>query len=336
MSVKHIFQPARDPLAQKWRQVSVLLYVMGGLLLIALLMPSQAQNTESTIYARESAGFTADQLLDFGEQLMRDGEYFRAITEYRRFLFLYPNDSRRPMVHFRLGLALYRGESYAEALTTFREVTQQYPQSPYSQQAWLWQGESLMRQTHFEAAERIYRAISQQLPDHELGHLATYQAAWTLVYRRQWQAAADQFKRVQSPSPLQKPAQRLATEVLDGASLPHKSPLLAGILSGFLPGAGQLYNGRPGDALLAFLLNGLFVFGIVEALEHDEIAIAGVLGFFEAGWYTGNVYGAVNGAHKYNRHTTETFLRNLENRFYITPPEARSPTWGLQLVRFGF
>jgi len=51
----------------------------------------------------------------------------------------------------------------------------------------------------------------------------------------------------------------------------------------------------------------------------------GILSFFEAGWYAGNVYGAVNGAHKYNRYTTETFLRNLDNRFRFVPPEARVP-----------
>jgi TM2 domain-containing membrane protein YozV len=92
-----------------------------------------------------------------------------------------------------------------------------------------------------------------------------------------------------------------------------------------VPGSGQLYNGRLGDALLAFLLNGLFIVGIIEALDKDETAVAGILGFFEAGWYIGNVYGAVNGAHKYNRRATETFLRNLENRYRLQPPEARQP-----------
>ena len=71
---------------------------------------------------------------------MQEGEYFRAITEYRRFLFYYPDEPRRAMVHFRIGLALYHGESYGEALQTFREVTQHYPNTAYGKQAWLWQG----------------------------------------------------------------------------------------------------------------------------------------------------------------------------------------------------
>jgi TM2 domain-containing membrane protein YozV len=99
--------------------------------------------------------------------------------------------------------------------------------------------------------------------------------------------------------------------------------VLAGIFSGLLPGSGQLYNGRLGDALLAFFLNSLFIVGAIEAIHSDAPAIAGFLSFFEAGWYAGNVYAAINGAHKYNRHTAETFLGNLANRFHLVLPETR-------------
>jgi hypothetical protein len=99
-----------------------------------------------------------------------------------------------------------------------------------------------------------------------------------------------------------------------------------------LPGSGQLYNGRAGDALLAFFLNALFTAGIVETVNQDKLAIAGILSFFEAGWYGGNIYSAVNGTHKHNRHTTETFIRNLENRFRLPPSETRNSLG----IRFSF
>lgn len=272
----------------------------------------------------EFTGFTADQLIVFAEQLTREGEYFRAITEYRRFLFSYPNEPRRAMVHFRIGIALYRGESYAEALQTFREVSQLYPHTTYGKQAWLWQGESLARQGQHIAAEQLYAEITGRFPDDTVGQQARYQRGWMLLYRRQWRDAAAQFQHVAPESLLYQSAQLLAQEALEGERLPTKSPALAGILSGLLPGSGQFYNGRLGDALLAFFLNGLFIAGIVEAVHSNAPAVAGVLSFFEAGWYTGNIYGAINGAHKHNRHATETFLRNLDNRFRFVLPEAHS------------
>ena len=78
-------------------------------------------------------------------------------------------------------------------------------------------------------------------------------------------------------------------------------------------------------------MNALFIVGAVEAIHSDAPAVAGILSFFEAGWYAGNVYGAINGANKYNRHATEIFLRNLDNRFNLVLPETRhTPRLGVQ------
>jgi TolA-binding protein len=284
----------------------------------------------------ETGSFSADQLLMFAEQLMREGEYFRAITEYRRFLFYYPDDPRRAMAHFSIGLAFYRGASYAEALQTFQEVLQRYPNTAYGKQAWLWQGESLIRQGQYTTAEQLYTEITERFPHDRIGQQARYQRAWTLLYRRQWRDAAAQLQQVGPDSDLYQSAQLLAQEALVGERLPTKSPVLAGILSGLLPGSGQFYNGRLGDALLAFFLNSLFIVGAVEAVHSDARAVAGILSFFEAGWYVGNVYGAINGAHKYNRYTTETFLRNLDNRFHLVLPETHQiPRLSVQF-RLGF
>jgi tetratricopeptide (TPR) repeat protein len=323
---------------KKFCRLSRLLRLSTCILGIALFLPSPslprlwAEASQAPHTQEQPIGLTADQLIEFADHLMREGEYFRAITEYRRFLFIYPQDPRHAMIHFRVGITLYRGQQYAEALQTFREVAQRYPDTAYGQQAWLWQGESLLRQAQYQAAEQIYTQILEQFPDGEAGQVARYQRGWALLYQRQWQAASLQFRQITSESSLYRIAHRLAEEVLDGNQLPSKSPLVAGVLSGVLPGSGQLYNGRVGDALLAFFLNGLFIAGIAQAATHGELAVAGVLSFFEAGWYAGNVYGAINGAHKHNRRTAETFLRNLENRYRFQPPEGKQhQTYGFQL-----
>ncbi len=283
--------------------------------------------------AAPKAGFSADQLLKFADQLLQEGEYFRAITEFRRFRFNYPEDPRQAMALFRIGQAFYRGQQYNEALQIFREVIESYPETSYGQQAWLWQGESLLQQTQYNAAEQSYSAYIERYADTPTLPFAYYQRGWTLLYRRQWQAAATELRQIPPSSPLHPAAQQLATEVQEGSQRPKKSPFLAGALSALLPGAGQLYNGRLGDAVLSFLLNGLFIAGAIEAIKHDELAIAGALSFFEAGWYGGNVYSAVNGAHKHNRHADETLIQELERRFRMTPPErfSSSQQIGLRL-----
>src|SRR5262245_20242248 len=47
----------------------------------------------------------ADQSLGFADALFSDGDYFRAITEYKRFLFLYPTEARAGRVQLQVGLS---------------------------------------------------------------------------------------------------------------------------------------------------------------------------------------------------------------------------------------
>ncbi|MGE3540862.1 MAG: tol-pal system YbgF family protein [Candidatus Tectimicrobiota bacterium] len=254
---------------------------------------------------------------------MQEGEYFRAITEFRRFLFFYPEDHRAPMIHFRIGLALYRGQSYAEAAKVFSTVANRYGDSLYGQHAWLWLGESLLRQGLYSEAERLYTRLAQHFAGSSIGQQALYTQGWLLLYRRHWHEASVHFGHIAPSSPFYVQAQSLVHDALQGTRLPEKSPFVAGLLSALLPGSGQLYNGRRGDALLAFFLNGLFIAGILEAMQHHKYTVAGILSFFEIAWYSGNVYGAVNGAYKTNQHTTRNFLQNLENRYQPALPEMR-------------
>jgi TM2 domain-containing membrane protein YozV len=281
-------------------------------------------------------GFSADALLRFADQLLREGEYFRAITEYQRFLTAYPRDPRRSMAHFRIGQAFYFGQSYADARRIFQEVAEDYPDTPHGKQAWLWQGETLLRQAEYPHAARVYTSFIARFPEDTHTPFAQYQRGWTFLYRRQWNTAAAVWQTIPSTSSLYPAARQLAIEARSGTTLPHKSPVLAGVLSGLLPGSGQLYNGRFGDAVLSFLLNSLFIVGTVQAAHQGEPAIADVLGFFAAAWYTGNVYSAVNGAHKHNRNQAEVLLGDLERRFRVPlPPSQTSQLLGLQ-IKIGF
>ena len=64
---------------------------------------------------------------------------------------------------------------------------------------------------------------------------------------------------------------------------------------------------------MAFALNGAFIWGMVEAFDHKNYVVGGILTFFELGWYSGNIYSAVSSVHKYNRNKKKDYLDRLEN-----------------------
>ena len=296
----------------------------------------QAQ-TGSPPASSPNHAFSADRILAFAAELMRQKEYYRAITEYRRFLFNFPHEKRRSMAQFRIGLAFYRGRAYGEALKAFVEVAELYPDLPHGKLARLWQGECRMRQGKFEAAENLFAAASLSLAGEMPGDHAVYRHAWALLYQQQWREARKQFQSIPFSHSYHETARDIADEIPDITHSARKSPLLAGVLSAALPGSGQFYVGRRGDAWLALMLNTLFVAGIVEAMNQGQPALAGLLGFFEAGWYAGNIFGAVNGAHKYNAHQERRFIQEMEKQFPYEPPTSSStaPTIGIRLsLRF--
>ena len=101
-------------------------------------------------------------------------------------------------------------------------------------------------------------------------------------------------------------------------NIPHKSPAVAGTLAAIVPGAGHLYTQRRRDALVAFLLNGVFIWSAVELFDDEKYVTGGIVTFFELGWYTGNIYSAVSSAHKFNKRTKKDFLQGLRDRVNLS------------------
>jgi hypothetical protein len=112
--------------------------------------------------------------------------------------------------------------------------------------------------------------------------------------------------------------------------LPLKSPITAGTLAALLPGAGHLYLERPQDALIAFSVNGLFGWGAVSSFLQGNIGLGVLFSVIELAWYSGNIYSAVNTAHKINRKKESDFLDSYGLRFglFSSTPSAS----GLNMV----
>lgn len=78
-------------------------------------------------------------------------------------------------------------------------------------------------------------------------------------------------------------------------AIKKKSPLLAGIMSAFIPGSGKYYTGYKGQAVSAFITTMTFAAVAAENYSHagpqsaQFIIFAGVFGLF----YVGNIWGSV-------------------------------------------
>ncbi|MBU2511848.1 hypothetical protein KJ966_10930 [bacterium] len=78
-------------------------------------------------------------------------------------------------------------------------------------------------------------------------------------------------------------------------------PERARLFSSIIPGSGFLLSGSYSKAVVSFLLNSAFIYGCYQYASKDQPGIAGLLLFFEIGWYVGGRNASYEAAINYNR-----------------------------------
>jgi TolA-binding protein len=253
----------------------------------------------------------------FALETIERGDYDRAIVELERFLYFFPEDDRVLKAKTLVGFCHLESKSYDKSRKILQEVLQSDPTGPQAGEALFLIGESYHRQGALKEAEVYYKRVIAEHPSSVLKNRALYQLGWNQMKADRWRDASETFNRVETKSPLHLFSQDLSEQSLKGEDLPQKNPVAAGLMAGVMPGLGHAYCNRYKDGLVSFLLNGLFIWGAYEAFEQDHEVLGGILTFFEVGWYSGNIYGAVNCAHKHNRKVKEDFRKNLSDQMKI-------------------
>jgi tol-pal system protein YbgF len=301
-----------------------------GLLFILILLSS----------FRPAILYSAQILIDSEKQFqyaldtMQEGDYIRAVTELERFIRFFPKDPRIPRAQYLIGLCYMKAKSYEPARTAFEAVYKRYRAEALGGNALLLIGETYYQQGFPEEAERYFKKVIESYPQASLTNAARYRLGWTLLQTERWREASTVFNGVEESSPLHPSAQDLARKSLMGEELAFKDPAVAGALA-IIPGLGHVYTNRYKDALISFLINGLLIWATVEAFNESHEVLGGILGFVGLGFYSGNIYSAVSGAHKYNLKAKEDFRRGLPDRFNLNLLMTREGHMGLALrVRF--
>ena len=273
----------------------------------------------------------SDDQFRFARQYMTKGEYSRAIGEFDRFIYFFPDDKKVPEVRYLIGVCYLKQEKYEKAREVFNSVSKEYSGTNLAEKAILLTGESYYRQGLPKEAETYFKKIITDYPVSELTEEALYRLGWIGLKTYRWQEASRVFSSIESSSPLYIHSLDLAQRALRGEDLPYKDPKVAGLMAGVVPGLGHVYCHRYRDGMVALLLNGLFIWAASEAFEEDQDVLGGILCFFEAGWYAGNIYSAVNSAHKFNRKKREDFIRGLPDNFNLDLFASKGNRVGLAL-----
>ena len=274
--------------------------------LAALTSPSWASGKEVVV--------TETVQLGLADAFLAEGEYYRAITEYKKFLFLFPDSEKVDYALFGVGTAYYRGEEYESATHSFAAVRERYGKGPHAAPSAYFEGVSLWKLGRFDRADAAFDRVPALDPASEYAPLSLIGKSLLSYDARNVPGCRRGLARFLENYPQDARAERVRQTIalLDRVGeLPRKSPAVAGMMSAVVPGSGYMYAGRYGDGIVALIVNGAFIAGTVAAIHQENYAVAAIVGGIGVPFYIGNIYGSANAATKWNISVRKEFREKI-------------------------
>jgi tetratricopeptide (TPR) repeat protein len=282
-----------------------------------------ATATAATAPNRESSQAFLER---FASSLMRERDYFRAITVYKQLRFASTNSTDRVHYALEIGTAYRRGQRYASALSMLPLVLNDASASPEQKaRAELVGGESYLGlKVPYQAEVLLNKSILDAPQGSELKVQSSLVLGAALADRDDLDGAKQQFARA-SQSPRYENAAKEMMQLTDkAASRQNRSPLAAALFSAVLPGAGQAFSGHWVDAAQALFFVGAFGFTsyLAYSYEHEKdrpLVLTTVALSITGLFHVANILGAERTARYYNQRQRDVSIGAIRERALSLP-----------------
>lgn len=262
-------------------------------------------------------------ILKFADHLADSGDFYRAITEYKRAKFLFPTFKKREWVDLQIGKLYYQGGRYAQAIEALTPMTVSVNSKIRSfSKNWL-------AQSYFEYEDYVnsFRLFGDLLGNTALKERSVDYYIYrglAKAFMKEFDLAKSQLKLAQdfesSLGNRQKEyhmflssSQKLLEQAKENLES-RKSPFLAAIL-GLFPGLGSIYLGKWDNALVAFLVVGSTSFLAYKGFVDDNDVQLGVFAGLASGFYAGSIYSGYRTAIKHNLLLGQNEIKTLKSNF---------------------
>lgn len=279
------------------------------ILLLCLILFELCLCQENAECGMQNAEFSEGaDILAFADNLFEQEDYYRAIGEYQRFIFMFgQNKGLSQKARFRIGLCYQKSKQLTTAIKYFKGLETELPEHIYPIRFEI--ARTYYLKGEFQQAIPIFQSL---IDTALLSDYSRYMLGKCYLKQMDWTKARVAFDNINPSSSVYALSKEMAEFAENGAKLPHKSPLVAGIMSLLLPGAGQIYLHRFGDGTFSMLLTlGTTWLGHYYLQQGDKPAgnILSGLGYI---FYSGNVYGAVVSAKLINASLCANYLEQID------------------------
>lgn len=238
--------------------------------------------------------------LVIGSQFACEQDYYRAITSFKRALFLLPSNQypeRRKQIEYGIVLSYYLGFKYQETIQAFESssLIDADPSFPSFNDLLILLYDSYQHIGEEARAAAILNLMETQQPD-----VAKKMKLSEAIRQADVQKISDpEFSNFEMHS------------FLDNYYRQSKSIPRARALNAVLPGAGYFYVGQKQAAVTSFVMNSLFLAASYYFFSNHNVPAGIITLSLESGWYLGGINGAGLAAKEYNERLYEGLSKDF-------------------------
>ncbi|NLJ10794.1 MAG: hypothetical protein GX438_10710 [Treponema sp.] len=267
------------------------------------------------------------EFIQFANDLYKERDYFRAITEYKRSRFFSKDIDLNWICSVRIAESYWLSQKYEsslEYLFSIKDINDvrkkewllttialNYYGMKLFPNAKMYFNEAIEKNDLLSPMPYLYRSLLNMEGD----NFNDARSDLLSIKNERWTYNSDQIEQTID----------FASNTLQNIqSLPKKSPVLAASLSTLIPGLGQMYSGHWFDAIQAFTMIGSFALAsygvyLYEKANNGSYIYTGVLGAITLSFHLSNIYGAYKTAGFYNQKQKEDALQPLRNKIFSLP-----------------
>lgn len=265
--------------------------------------------------------YSQTNTLGFLDNLLKEKDYFRAITVLKELRFDAINDSNRVKYEYMIGYSYYKSAKYENAIDYLTLVAekQNVPLEITSRTR------TLLSLSYYGMKMYDYALM-------ELDNISVKDTTYLLstFYRTLLQIERKQFSNSEhdlgviiaeckNPDIVEK-SKKILDIVKQRHTLPSKSPILAGILSGIVPGLGQIYSQHYFDGAQAMSFVGILGYATYATYQYNHLTnkshlSTAIIGLIAGMFHASNILGAIKTAEFRNSRINDEYLNEVRSTY---------------------
>lgn len=259
--------------------------------------------------------------VDYAESLMKEKDYFRAISAYKELAFFSKYEDSTVFYFTQIGRAYRLSRKHELSIDLFSSLITKYSKS-----------QSQLDYFNINLGLNYIglKVSSQALPYFEKTFItdttgyAYFFAAYAECGKSNWEKANRYYEKagsLLSNQEMKTLSLEFSSKVLNGDKIPQKSVFLTTAMSSIIPGMGQYYCGHYFDAAQAFVFVSSFAFVSYAMYRYDRnynsnYVLTGISLSITTLFHLANIFGAERTANYYNQRQKEIFLQDIHNKTF--------------------